>query len=220
MYNDTDFYHFIGVTSSATYEEIKAAYRKQALKYHPDMGGSEELMRKLNYVYEVLSDASKRESYDYSRKSFTGSNTSSGRKQASHEQPKQSQSPPKDDYDSAVFVNGIETVDSKGSRMYVRPGDYIYYPIKKKKELFGIEYAVNDLYRVEVDRVFSLKKNKFNRPALFTIDLEGMQQVILLDDFNNNWLNEAGYNKIEQENAYKTTVKWVIALFIVFLYVR
>ena len=62
-----DFYEVLGVSKNATAQEIKASYRKLALKWHPDRNKSEEAHEKfkeINKAYEVLSDTKKREMYD------------------------------------------------------------------------------------------------------------------------------------------------------------
>ncbi|HZL07120.1 MAG TPA: DnaJ domain-containing protein, partial [Coriobacteriia bacterium] len=51
-----DFYDILGVSRTASADEIKKAFRKQARKHHPDAGGSEERFKELNEAYEVLSD--------------------------------------------------------------------------------------------------------------------------------------------------------------------
>ncbi len=62
-----DFYEILGVSKNATSAEIKSAYRKLALKWHPDKNKSSEATAKfkqINEAYEVLSDPQKRQMYD------------------------------------------------------------------------------------------------------------------------------------------------------------
>lgn len=65
---DEDFYKVLGVEKNATAQEIKKAYRKLALKYHPDRNPgdktAEEKFRKVSEAYEVLSNEEKRAKYD------------------------------------------------------------------------------------------------------------------------------------------------------------
>ncbi len=63
-----DYYEVLGIEKSATEEEIKRAFRKLAIKYHPDRNQgnkeAEEKFKEINEAYQVLSDKEKREHYD------------------------------------------------------------------------------------------------------------------------------------------------------------
>ncbi len=72
-----DYYEVLGVSKNASKDEIKKAFRKLAMKYHPDRNkdtGAEEKFKEINEAYEVLSDENKKQQYDqFGHSSFNGS---------------------------------------------------------------------------------------------------------------------------------------------------
>jgi len=65
--SNRDYYEILGVSRSASNDEIRAAFRKLARQYHPDVNkadGAEEQFKEINEAYGVLSDADKRARYD------------------------------------------------------------------------------------------------------------------------------------------------------------
>lgn len=60
----TDPYEILGITRDASAEDIRKAYRKLAVKHHPDKGGDQEKFKEISAAYEVLSDEQKRSNFD------------------------------------------------------------------------------------------------------------------------------------------------------------
>ena len=59
-----DHYETLGVSKDATKQDIKKAYRKLAMKHHPDKGGDQEQFKRITGAYDILSDPDKRAQYD------------------------------------------------------------------------------------------------------------------------------------------------------------
>ena len=70
-----DYYKILGVSRTASDEEIKKAYKKMSMKYHPDRpAGDEEKFKDINKAYEILSDPLKRVQYNQGQQNPTGGN--------------------------------------------------------------------------------------------------------------------------------------------------
>ncbi|MHA1300040.1 MAG: DnaJ domain-containing protein [Candidatus Helarchaeota archaeon] len=75
--SDYNLYDVLGVDQTASFEEIKMAYRKLARKYHPDLNPSVDAVERIkliNIAYGILSDPDKRQKYDFMRKYGVNSN--------------------------------------------------------------------------------------------------------------------------------------------------
>ena len=125
-----DYYSILGVSQYAKYREIKAAYRRLALKYHPDRNSShfsETTIKIINAAFEVLSDRDKRRQYD---EKATFNNITRKKKN-------QTQS-----YSSSSHVNSSDTVysdsghsssDDEYQSTYVKTGNRNETDIKSQK---------------------------------------------------------------------------------------
>ena len=76
-----DYYDVLGIPRNASEEDIKKAFRKLALEYHPDRNrsdGAENLFKEVNEAYQVLSDSKKRSDYDRFGHAAVGGNGGRG----------------------------------------------------------------------------------------------------------------------------------------------
>ena len=82
MSTKRDYYDVLGVEKTASAAELKKAYRKLAMKYHPDQNkekDAEDKFKELNQAYEILSDEQKRKTYDqFGHAAFDGTGATGG----------------------------------------------------------------------------------------------------------------------------------------------
>jgi DnaJ family protein B protein 6 len=83
MSNEMDYYTVLGLSRTATESDIKKAYRKMALKWHPDknpgnQAEAEKMFKQISEAYEVLSDKQKRDVYDQYGKAGLNGNGGGG----------------------------------------------------------------------------------------------------------------------------------------------
>lgn len=75
MPKETELYDILEIDPSADGNEIKKAFRKLALKHHPDKGGDGEIYKKIQGAYDILKDENKKEMYDkYGKNGLKGEN--------------------------------------------------------------------------------------------------------------------------------------------------
>ena len=73
----SNYYDILGLSKEATADDIKKAYRKQAMQHNPDKGGDEATSKQIQEAYDILSDENKRSQYDRYG-SATGNNSPFG----------------------------------------------------------------------------------------------------------------------------------------------
>ncbi|KAJ6309704.1 hypothetical protein OIU76_014607 [Salix suchowensis] len=136
--DNTRYYEILGVSKNVSQDDLKKAYRKAAIKNHPDKGGDPEKFKELAQVYEVLSDPEKRGIYDqYGEEALKEGMGGGG---AGHN--------PFDIFESFFGGNPFGVVGgSRGRRQ--RRGEDVVHPLK---------VSLEDLY-LGTSKKFSLTRN-------------------------------------------------------------
>jgi curved DNA-binding protein CbpA len=125
-----DYYSILGVSQHAKYREIKAAYRRLALKYHPDRNSSpfsENTIKIINAAFEVLSDRDKRRQYD---EKATFNNMTRKKKNQTQSYPS---SPHVNIGDTVYSDSGDSSSDDEYQNTYVKIGNRNETDIKSEK---------------------------------------------------------------------------------------
>ena len=140
--DNSKFYDALGVAKNADAAEIKKAYRKAAIKNHPDKGGDPEKFKEVTAAYEVLSDPEKREIYDTYGEEGLKDGPGGGPGGGS----------PFDIFESAMFGGnpfGPGGGGGRGGRSRQRKGEDVVH---------GLKVSLEDLYN-GVTKKLSLAKN-------------------------------------------------------------
>jgi len=125
-----NYYSILGVSQYAKYREIKAAYRRLALKYHPDRNSSpfsENTIKIINAAFEVLSDRDKRRQYD---EKATFNNMARKKKNQTQSYPS---SPHVNSSDTVYSDSGDSSSDDEYQNTYVKIGNRNETDIKSEK---------------------------------------------------------------------------------------
>ncbi|MGC8814652.1 MAG: molecular chaperone DnaJ [bacterium] len=132
-----DYYEILGVSRNATIEEIKAAYRVLAKKYHPDIAENKEeaekKFREINEAYQVLSDPEKRKIYD--KYGTLDPSSTSSYNYGSYSTA--------DIFDLFSDLFGEFVFESRTAKDYK---DYVFRPVKGQDIKLTLEISLEDAY--------------------------------------------------------------------------
>lgn len=209
------YYDILEVSSSATAEEIKAAYRRLALKYHPDRNQDKEFsdnkMKELNFVYSILSNPERRKWYDSSRYFDTSETKEDKRYNQSY---------------SFIFCDEIEVADSLGNTTKLKTGDFIYYLVEIDKSVITWKYKSKEYFSLIVKNIFDPNKKDdfgyvmqfdYNKTPLCTAHWGNSELIVYKEDFETYWISQSTYARIDKRKGIITGAI-VLIMFVITAY--
>jgi curved DNA-binding protein CbpA len=199
-----NYYDILGVSNNASHDEIKAAYRKQALKYHPDRNpdkNSDGKMKELNFIYSVLSDPEQKKAYD---DSIEYSNNIAGQDTNYNVYS-----------DINIFCEEISISDSLHNHSIIRTGQDIFYIVEIDKSIITWKYKSKEYFNLTIKKIFdSEQKDNFSKfikynvkkMPLFLVNIGEKNIIIYKEDFENHWLSEWSYKKLDKKKGLITAI--------------
>ena len=197
------YYDVFKISPSATAEEIKAAYHKWALKYHPDRNQdkkfSDSKMKEINFIYSILANPDKRKWYD--------STISLG---GDYEEEK--------DYSysySFIFCDEIEVIDSKGLKSKLKVGQNIYYLVEIDKSIITWKYKRKEYFDLVIKNIFDPNQKEYfakavkfdvNKTPLCTAHWGNSEMIIYKEDFEKYWIVQESYSKMDKRKGIFTSI--------------
>ena len=210
---DNTYYDIFGISISATQEDIKNAYRKLAMKYHPDRNQGQEAshikMKEINFIYSILSNPEKRKWYD-----------STISLNQDYEQENNFYSYP------YIFCDEVEISDSLGNTTTLRVGDYIWYLVEIDKSIINWKYKSKEYFNLVVKNIFDPDKKEYHsknvkydysKTPLCIAHWGNSGMVIYREDFSTYWLSQKSYSKIDNKKGIIAGI-FIIIFMLVGLY--
>jgi len=201
------YYDILEISSSATQAEIKIAYYKLALKYHPDRNLNKESgdskMKEINFIYSILSNPEKRKWYD---STITFSEDDEKQKEHSY---------------TLIFCDEIEVTDSKGAKTKLHVGDTIYYLVEIDKSIITWKYKSREYFSLIIKNIFDPGKRDLfvyaikydlNKTPLCTAHWGNSEMIIYKEDFENHWISQKSYSKFDNRKGIVSGI--IIIIFI------
>jgi len=211
---DNTYYDIFEISTSATQDEIKNAYRRLAMKYHPDRNQEEKVsdikMKEINFIYSILSNPEKRKWYD----STISSNQDYEKENYTYSSP-------------FIFCDELEVSDSLGNKTTIKVGDNIWYLVEIDKSIITWKYKSKEYFNLVVKNIFDPDKKEYysknikydyKKTPLCIAHGGYTGMIIYKEDFETYWLSQASFSKIDKKKGIIAGIIIIVFLFIGFFY--